>query len=99
MIRNGYWGHDPPDGSSPFIWLRLNRYHYLQVGENLAVGLESPEILVDAWMASPGHRGNILSPDYQDVGIAFIDGGTTGRRAGKSVVVLFAREAGSGGSP
>lgn len=99
MIQNGYWGHDPPDGSSPFIWLLLNGYHYRQAGENLAVGLESPAVLVEAWMESPGHRGNILSPDYRDVGIAFIDGGATGRRAGKSVVVLFAREARSGSLP
>ena len=90
MERQGYWGHYPPDGSSPFLWLSLNGYHYRQAGENLAAGLESVDVLVSSWMSSPGHRANILSPTFQDVGIAIIDGGTTGRRSGRSIVVLFA---------
>ena len=94
MERQGYWGHYPPDGSSPFLWLPLRGYHYRQAGENLAAGLESLDLLVSSWMSSPGHRANILSPEYADVGIGIIDGGTTGRRSGKSVVVLFAAERG-----
>jgi uncharacterized protein YkwD len=43
-------------------------------------------------MESSGHRRNILSSDFTDCGIAILDGATTGPAAGKSVVVLFARE-------
>jgi uncharacterized protein YkwD len=42
-------------------------------------------------MESHGHRENILSPQYEDCGIAIIDGATTGRATGKSIVVLFGK--------
>jgi uncharacterized protein YkwD len=88
----GYWAHESPDGRSPFFWVRYRSYRFTMVGENLARGYETASILVDSWMDSPGHRDNILAVQYRDVGIAIIDGGTTGRYPGRSVVVLFGRE-------
>lgn len=90
----GYWSHVAPDGRSPFLWLRVRNYPYATAGENLANGFETVKLLVDSWMESPGHRDNILSPAFSDCGIAVIEGGTTGRATGKSVVVLFARQLG-----
>ncbi|MBW3563941.1 MAG: hypothetical protein KY459_04370 [Acidobacteria bacterium] len=88
-----YWGHRHPiEGGSPFVWLHPRGYLYRTAGENLAAGFETAEVLVDSWMASPGHRDNILSPLFEDVGVAEIDGGTIGRLNGKSIVVLFASE-------
>lgn len=92
MERSGYWGHYPPDGSSAFDGLRGHGYPHRLAAENLAAGYESVESLVDGWMSSPGHRANMLSPLLRDLGVAVIDGGTTGRLMGRSVVVLFARE-------
>jgi uncharacterized protein YkwD len=86
-----YWAHVSPDGRSPFNWLRLRGYLFRYAGENLAAGFETAELLVSSWMESKGHRENILSPIYQDCGIAIIDGSTTGRRTGRSIVVLFGR--------
>jgi uncharacterized protein YkwD len=86
-----YWAHDAPDGRSPFVWLKSRGYDFQYAGENLASGFETTEVLVQGWMESPGHRANILSGDYDDVGIAVIDGSTTRRATGKSVVVLFGR--------
>ncbi len=86
-----YWSHDAPDGRSPFFWLTRRAYDFRFAGENLATGFETVELLVEGWMESPGHRANILSPDYDDVGIAVIDGSTTHPATGKSVVVLFGR--------
>lgn len=40
-------------------------------GENVAVGQRSPEQVVDEWMASPGHRANILKPQFAQLGVAF----------------------------
>ena len=43
-----------------------------EVGENIAWGtlsLASPHAIVAAWMASPGHRANILDPSYRQTGI------------------------------
>jgi uncharacterized protein YkwD len=86
-----YWAHDAPDGRTPFVWLKSRGYEYQFAGENLATGFETTEVLLQGWMESPGHRANILSGDYDDVGIAVIDGSTTRRATGKSIVVLFGR--------
>ena len=87
-----YWAHEAPDGRSPFLWLKPRGYTYRFAGENLAAGFETTEVLVTSWMESEGHRANILSTDYDDCGIAIIDGSTKGRAVGKSVVVMFGRE-------
>jgi uncharacterized protein YkwD len=89
MEELSYWGHESPDGRSPFFWMQPHQYIYRFAGENLATGFETAELLVGGWMESKGHRDNILSPDYEDCGIAIIDGGTVRRVTGKSVVVMF----------
>jgi uncharacterized protein YkwD len=92
MIEQAYWSHVSPTGITPFSWIRSRGYRFARAGENLAKGFETAEVLVQSWMESPGHRENILSPDFQQVGIAVIDGSTTGRSTGRSVVMLFGRE-------
>ena len=93
MEENGYWAHESPDGRPPFVWLVPSGYLFREAGENLACGFETNELLMTGWMDSKGHRDNILSPDYADCGIAVIDGATTGRATGKSIVVMFGRPA------
>ena len=78
--------------ASPFMWLTLRGYSFSNAGENLAAGFETAEVLVQSWMESPGHRRNILAPQFHDVGIAVIEGAVARRATGRSVVVLFARE-------
>ncbi|MGH9419525.1 MAG: CAP domain-containing protein [Thermoanaerobaculia bacterium] len=89
MEDQGYWAHESPDGRSPFTWLQPNGYFFRYAGENLATGFETTEFLVSGWMESPGHRANILSPHFEDCGIAIIDGLPMRRATGKSVVVMF----------
>ena len=48
------------------------------VGENIAAGYPSPEEVVAGWMASPGHRANILNPDYRELGVGLAAGGKYG---------------------
>lgn len=92
MEEQAYWAHVAPDGRSPFEVIRPHGYQFMNAGENLASGFETAEVLVQSWMESKGHRANILSPVYRDCGVAVIEGATTGRAAGRSIVVLFARE-------
>ena len=92
MEELGYWSHFAPDGRSPFDMLRKREYPHAYAAENLAAGFETVSVLVDGWMESPGHRAAILSPLYQECGVAIIEGSTTGRMQGKSVVVLFGRQ-------
>lgn len=89
MEEIGYWSHESPEGRSPFFWLALRGYRFGFAGENLAKGFETAEVLVDSWMESKGHRENIMSANYADCGIAIIEGSTTGKASGKSIVVLF----------
>jgi uncharacterized protein YkwD len=90
----GYWSHEAPDGMSPFVWVTARDYDYSHAAENLAAGFETVGVLVSSWMESQGHRENILSSDLEDCGVAIIDGSTTGRATGKSIVVLFGAQQG-----
>jgi uncharacterized protein YkwD len=47
---------------------------WISLGENLAAGYPSPEAVVAGWMASPGHRDNILSPRFTETGIGVATG-------------------------
>ena len=49
-----------------------------RVAENLARGNVGAEKIVAAWMRSPGHRANILNPNYRDVGFAVVNGTLVG---------------------
>lgn len=95
MEESAYWSHEAPDGMSPFVWMSARDYDYVAAAENLAAGFETAAFLVESWMESPGHRENILSTEYEDCGIAIIDGSTKGPATGKSVVVLFGRKRGA----
>jgi uncharacterized protein YkwD len=47
---------------------------WTSLGENIAAGYASPEDVVAGWMASPGHRANILSPNFTELGIGMTTG-------------------------
>ena len=91
MADGGWWSHESPEGVSPFVWLNVCGYRYLNAGENLACGFETAQLLVASWMESPGHRDNILGENFEDCGIAILEGSTMGPASGMSVVVLFGR--------
>lgn len=48
----------------------LRRCGLAQVGENVAYGYANGAAVVQGWMASPGHRGNILNRGYRQMGLA-----------------------------
>ena len=72
MISNHYFAHTSPEGVSPWYWFKTLGYNYAYAGENLAIGYKDANTLVNSWMNSPDHRANILSPNYQDMGLAVI---------------------------
>jgi hypothetical protein len=78
MFAKDYWAHVSPDGTTPWVWIRDSGYNYLYAGENLARGFDSSSDVVTAWMNSPEHRANLLSPNYTDIGFAVQDGTLTG---------------------
>lgn len=79
MFANNYWAHVSPTGVTPWKWLGDAGYNYDVAGENLAKNYATAQATVDAWMASPTHRANILNGKYQDIGFAVVDGTLDGR--------------------
>lgn len=78
MFAKDYWAHVSPDGTTPWVWIKDSGYDYLYAGENLARGFTTSSDVVTAWMNSPEHRSNMLSPNYTDIGFAIEDGTLTG---------------------
>ncbi|HQG57868.1 MAG TPA: CAP domain-containing protein [Candidatus Dojkabacteria bacterium] len=78
MLANQYWDHFGPDGQTPWQFIDDAQYEYVFAGENLAKGFQTAEGLHQAWMASPTHRENIISGNYQDIGIAVVNGNLLG---------------------
>ncbi|MBF8250352.1 MAG: hypothetical protein HW400_953 [Candidatus Levybacteria bacterium] len=70
MFAYNYWAHNSPTGKTPWVFIKSSGYKYVYAGENLARGFTAPEDIIKAWMASPDHRANMLSSNYQDVGFA-----------------------------
>jgi len=82
MFARQYFEHLSPDGVGVSTLEEEAGYEYLLVGENLAMGnFKDDKSLVDAWMASAGHRANILNKHYTEIGVA-VGKGTFG---GKSI--------------
>jgi uncharacterized protein YkwD len=78
MVVRDFFAHDSPDGGT-FVD-RIRRSGYLKgasswsVGENLAWGSHersAPQAITAMWMDSPGHRANILSHQFREIGIGF----------------------------
>jgi uncharacterized protein YkwD len=78
MLQGGYFSHYDPNGASPFD--RMDRYGivYLSAGENLALA-PNTTLAMQGLMNSPGHRANILSPDFRKIGVGVMDGGVYGK--------------------
>ncbi len=95
MIAKGYFSHSSANGL-PF-WKRIARYYPLtryeswSVGENLlwSSGRIDAAAGLAAWMASPLHRANILSPSWRQIGIAAVSSpAAPGTYRGLSVTVI-----------
>jgi uncharacterized protein YkwD len=53
-------------------WERVGAfYSYNSAGENIAAGYGSPEDVMTGWMNSSGHRANILSTDFREMGVGY----------------------------
>lgn len=74
MLNKQYFAHTSPQGVTPWDWLEKQNYLYSVAGENLAADFNSPEAAVEGWFASPSHRANLLDPDYQEIGVAIVNG-------------------------
>ena len=59
-------------GLTPWYWLNLFGYKYIWAGQNLARGFIDTESNVKAWIDSETHRANILSKNFNKIGIGMV---------------------------
>src|SRR3954452_10036582 len=93
MVSEHFFAHETPDGKT--VVDRVQPTGYISgndwvVGENLGWGsgaLSTPQAMVNGWMNSPGHRANILAPDYKDVGLSACMGSPLTTNSGGTVYV------------
>jgi len=69
MAKKGYFSHTSPTYGSPFAMMESFGIKYSAAGENIAKGQRTPQEVMNAWMNSAGHRSNILSPSYTQIGV------------------------------
>lgn len=77
MLNKNYFSHISPTYGSPFKMMEDFGIYFSSAGENIAMGQNTPEEVVNAWMNSPGHRANILSTTYTQIGVGFSRGNMT----------------------
>jgi len=70
MFENNYFAHTSPQGIKPWHWFGKANYNYTYAGENLAMNFLEAEDAMQAWIDSPTHRDNIISKNYNEIGIA-----------------------------
>jgi uncharacterized protein YkwD len=77
MLVRHYFSHNSPEGSTPQQRILAGcRLNITGTGENIWMGTNQrgdtrqlARHVVDNWMSSPGHRSNLLQPEFTDIGI------------------------------
>ncbi len=73
MATNDYLDHTDHQGRELEARLAAFDYRdYQAIGENVAAGQETAAEVMAEWLQSPGHRANLLSPDYSEIGIGHV---------------------------
>jgi uncharacterized protein YkwD len=87
MARQRFFSHNSRNGASFVDRIRRTGYltgvHSWTVGENIAYGSgnrSTPRAIGTAWMNSPPHRANVLSPSFRALGIGIASGTPVGGR-------------------
>lgn len=106
MLADGFFAHQSSDGSPFFV--RVKRYYAAagfdqwSTGENLlyATGEVSAATAINAWLHSPSHRKNMLSPTWREVGIGALHASSAGGIFGGAPTAVITMDFGtrSGGT-
>jgi uncharacterized protein YkwD/stress response protein SCP2 len=77
MVARDFYSHTSPEGTQPWDRAAAAGSRRRTIGENIACGQRSAAEVVTGWMNSPGHRANILKPEFTHIGVGFVGGGRT----------------------
>jgi uncharacterized protein YkwD len=95
MVRRQFLEHVNPDGVGHDERIARAGYRLDErtlAGENLATGegeTSAPAVIVDGWMHSPGHRRNILRPQFREIGIGIVPRSAETGEAGGTYTTTF----------
>ncbi|MDP2892645.1 MAG: CAP domain-containing protein, partial [Bacillota bacterium] len=69
MVNKHYFSHYSPTYGSPFMMMEDFGLRFSAAAENIAMGQRTPAEVMAAWMSSAGHRANILSSAFTQIGV------------------------------
>ena len=69
LARSGGTGHLGSDGRKPAQRISSAGYRWRSVGENVASDYTTAAAVVQAWLDSPSHCANLMSPAYLHLGV------------------------------
>ncbi len=74
MATRDFFAHCELDtGRSPFDRMTAAGYFWIVAAENIAAGYSTPASVMVGWMSSSGHRTNILSLNYREIGVGYVN--------------------------
>ena len=71
MSENDFFDHLSPDGRGVMERVTKEGYYWRAIAENIGAGLSSPKSMLKAWMSSRDHQNNLLSSEFDDIGIGY----------------------------
>jgi uncharacterized protein YkwD len=72
MAERDYFDHTTPEGLT-FAERIVNAGYPTPGAENIAVGQQTAEQVMEGWMNSDGHRANILNCELTNIGVGFVE--------------------------
>ena len=71
MSENDFFDHLSPDGRGVMERVTEEGYYWRAIAENIGAGLSLPKSMLKAWMSSRDHQNNLLSSEFDDIGICY----------------------------
>ena len=93
MALKNYFEHESLDGREVSDRAKSQGYDFQTVGENIAVGQRDVTEVMQGWMDSPGHRENILRPQFTHLGSGVAIGDFEGQQS-----IYWTQNFGAGGN-
>ena len=78
MAAKDYFSHTSKDGRTFADRIRAAGYEGGTIGENIAAGQSTASSVMRSWMASSGHKANILNCSFTALGVGYAKGGSYG---------------------
>lgn len=71
MASYDYFAHESPNGYTMRSFITFSKISYQQAGENLALGFNTPQAVLEGWKNSPEHNAIILDSRYKYIGLGY----------------------------